>query len=128
MEPFVVQFCVFINQLLLSDAAWSGKRSHDASPSPLLPAWLQLDMTRDQVLAFFPSQIRKSIKSSSSSDKFELVSLSSLVSQFKSYVKKYESLAHEMKQLKIKAKLVQSLAERNAHLEDEVWEARKVYM
>jgi hypothetical protein len=45
---------------------------------------------------------------------------------FKSFVKKTDTLVHESKRLAGKARLVQSLTERNAHLEDEVWRLRKV--
>lgn len=125
MDPFIILFCTFIIQLLPSG---SHGQSHDSNPTTI-HEWLQLDLTRDQVLMYFPSQLRKSIKSLRSTrnhGQLESIPLSSLLSVFKSYVKRTEALAHENKLLAGKARLVQSLAERNAHLEDEVWELRKV--
>jgi hypothetical protein len=125
MDPFIVQFYTLISQLL-----WSGShdQSHDPSHTPI-PLWLRVDLSRDQILTYFPSQLRKSVKSLRSTknhDQLEPVSLSSLLSVFKSFVKKTDTLVHESKRLAGKARLVQSLTERNAHLEDEVWRLRKV--
>ena len=127
-----MQLYTFIHQFLLSTGG-SGKalhdRSHDPSSSPLVPTWLQLDVTVDQVLPYFSSQLRKSVKRSGDSEKdeddFETVSLSGLLSRFKSYVKKNEAVEKENKLLAGRAKLVQSTVERNTQLEDEVLELRK---
>lgn len=124
MDPFLIQFCNFIIQLL-----WSG-RERDESPATVSssPNRLQLDLTREQALVYFPSQLRRSFKDSSHSDpsSVETVALSSLLSGFKNYVKKRDALVHENKLLAGKAKLVQSLTVRNAHLEEEIWKCRKV--
>ena len=120
MELFIVKFHVFITQLL------SHYEKQESSGSPL-PAWFHLDLSRDQVLAYFPSHLRRSIKDSSHNhDGLESVSLSDLLGAFKSFVKKYDFVVHENRLLTGKAKLVQSLTERNAHLEDEIWKYRKV--
>ena len=125
MEPFIIQFFTLITQLLRNG---SHDQSHDSTPTSI-HLWLQLDLSRDQALMYFPSQLRKSIKSLRSTKnhgQLEPVLLSSLLSVFKSFVKRTDALVHENKLLAGKARLVQSLTERNAHLEDEVLKLRKV--
>ena len=139
MEPFLSLFYTFLTQLLQSnpttyDDDGSGMSSHDPSPAPSVPGWLKLDLRPDQVLAYFPSTHRRSIKSaSSSSDSYErggkemeAIPLSRLLSLFKSYVKRNEAGAGERKMLAGRAKLVESLTARNTQLEEDVWRLRKV--
>lgn len=134
MEPFIIQFCTFILQLLWSESerdkspqtpSTSDKLPQTASTFPI---WFKLDLNREQALAYFPSHLRRSLKASSQTDQhgIESLSLSTLLSAFKSYVKKRDTLVHENKLLAGKAKLVQSLTVRNAHLEEEIWKCRKV--
>lgn len=124
MDPFLIQFCTFILQLL-----WSGsKREKLPQTTSTSPIWLKLDLNREQALAYFPSHLRRSFKVSSQSDQHgvESLSLSSLLSAFKNFVKKRDTLLHENRLLAGKAKLVESLTARNAHLEEEIWKCRKV--
>lgn len=124
MDPFLIQFCTFILQLL-----WSGsEREKSSQTTSTSPIWLKLDLNREQALAYFPSHLRRSFKVSSQSDQHgvESLSLSSLLSAFKNYVKKRDTLLHENRLLAGKAKLVESLTVRNAHLEEEIWKCRKV--
>ena len=125
MDPFLIQFCNFVLQIL-----WSGsERGKSPQATSTSPIWLKLDLNREQALAYFPSHLRRSFKvSSSQSDQqsVESLSLSSLLSAFKNYVKKRDALLHENRLLAGKAKLVESLTIRNAHLEEEIWKCRKV--
>ena len=76
-------------------------------------------------MAYFPHHLQRDIKSTKH-DQVESLSLSALLSAFKTFLKKIESLSRENKLLTSKANLVQSLTERNARLEDEIWSMRKV--
>ena len=119
---FFIQFYTFIIQLFWGSG---GEGSPEPSTFPA-PVWLQLDLSRDQVLTYLPSHLRRSLKTPSDQDKLQSISLSSLLSAFKNHIKKHDALVHENKLLAGKAKLVQSLTIRNAHLEDEIWKCRKV--
>lgn len=122
MEIFVIQFYHLISQLVLTT---KGSASQNAHPTPPLPAWLHVDLTGDQIVAYFPHHLQRDVRSSKH-DQVESLSLSALLSAFKSFLKKFESLSRENKLLTSKANLVQSLTERNARLEDEIWSMRKV--
>ena len=127
MDQFIAQFYTFICQILqsLSDGRQTGW-SHDRSHDPLISEWLQADLTADQVLSYFPSYLRKSLGQGHGGTrgrrdrKFQTVRLSELLGHFKSYVRKNEAEARERKLLAGKSKLLQSLTERNAHLEEQV--------
>ena len=139
MDPFISVFYKFLTQLLLSDDdGISHDQSCDPSHTPLIPACIKVDLTCDQVLAYFPSSFRRSIKSGGSHghhdrhgdydrhSKLETIPLSRLLSHFKSFVKRFDAEVRERKLLAGKVKLVESLTARNQHLEEEIWEQRKV--
>ena len=133
MDRFIPQFYTLIFQLLQSLSVGSGSRwSHDESGDPLISEWLQADLNVDQLLSYFPSHLRKSLVSHShstgggrrtgknSEGVFKSVSISELLAHFKSYVRRHEAEARERKLLTGKTKLLESLTERNAHLEEQV--------
>ena len=121
-------FFTLVTQLLEEKTSTKllGASSSSSSPSsPPLPLWLHVDLTGDQAVAYFPHRLQRS-KHSSTQDSAVVLSLSALLSAFKSFAQKYDALLHENKLLTSKADLVKTLTERNAHLEEEIWSVRKV--
>ena len=138
MDRFIPQFYTLVCQLLQSLSGSSSSRwSHDESGDPLISEWLQADLNADQLLSYFPSHLRKSLVShshstgggrrrgKSSEGVFKSVSISELLAHFKSYVRRHEVEACERKLLAGKTKLLESLTERNAHLEEQVLGMRR---
>ncbi|CAI8017620.1 hypothetical protein GBAR_LOCUS10676 [Geodia barretti] len=138
MDRFIPQFYTLVCQLLQSLSGSSSSRwSHDESGDPLISEWLQADLNADQLLSYFPSHLRKSLVShshstgggrrrgKSSEGVFKSVSISELLAHFKSYVRRHEAEACERKLLAGKTKLLESLTERNAHLEEQVLGMRR---
>ena len=126
MDPFTAQFHTFVCQLLQSLSVGGTRGSRDGSHDPPISEWLRVDLNADQVPSYFPSHLRKSLggsrgnRSHGNRRGFEVVRLSELLGHFKSHVRRSEAEARERKLLAGKTKLLQSLTERNAHLEDQV--------
>ena len=116
-------FFTFINQLLAESG--STELLGASSSSLPIPLWLHVDLTGDQAVAYFPHRLQRS-KHGYTQDRTVVVSLSALLSAFKSFVQKYDILLHDNKLLTSKSDLVKTLTERNAHLEEEIWSVRKV--
>ena len=141
MDRFISQFYTLISQLLQSlsvngssdDSRRRGSRwSRDQSCDPTISEWLQGDLNPEQLLSYFPSHLRKYLVDHSSRGGrrrgeggergFESVSISEMLAHFKNYVRKHEGEAQQRRLLAGRAKLLQSLTERNAHLEEQVLE------
>lgn len=133
MDPFLVKIYCFIYQLIQTYQRSTGKtRSHDTSHDLCLPEWFLIDLDADQVLSYFPSRTRDSLGchghprcpgsgQQKLDEGFEIIRLSEFLGAFKSYVRRNETEVKERKKtLMGKTKLLQSLTERNAQLEDQL--------